>query len=405
MRWIFAEQGSIDAQIKAKLAERIAKWWQGFPAQTSRLSALFKQEAEWDLPAWMEANLQGIHPNLMWEYGPAVKGEGHRLVITPESHRELRPLVMTILKQAPQIPGWEFYGYRLPEDVEQAELMVQARTEGTLADVTFRPAIGDGKRIDLTYYSPRAKKTDDPQALNEVFVGTEVLLGEEMLDKWVGGISVEPLPKPGLLGSLFGGAKKPPSNLLPLPRLHDTVQALAKSVVDQLPRESYGDRHENASWSTYEMQPEQADDYLHRDDILVGSSMDTDLLMAMQPGGGFHSGRFSRLNERFCYVKIDASEIEMADRLEARGELEEDLHAALKANKSGAQIGGAVGLRYVYIDLALLNVQTGLSTVRQVLKGRVSKRSWVFFGDADYCGEWLGVYPDSPPPPMPDFDE
>jgi len=32
----------------------------------------------------------------MWEFGPAVNKEGHRLVITPESAHHLRPLVNRI---------------------------------------------------------------------------------------------------------------------------------------------------------------------------------------------------------------------------------------------------------------------------------------------------------------------
>jgi len=56
----------------------------------------------------------------MWEYGPAVRTKGHRLVITPESRKDFRQLVRTILDRAPDLPGWEFYPYRLAEDLEQA---------------------------------------------------------------------------------------------------------------------------------------------------------------------------------------------------------------------------------------------------------------------------------------------
>ena len=47
----------------------------------------------------MEDTLQAIHPSLMWEYGNAVRGPGHRLVITPESRRFLRPMVRTIFER------------------------------------------------------------------------------------------------------------------------------------------------------------------------------------------------------------------------------------------------------------------------------------------------------------------
>jgi Ca2+:H+ antiporter len=43
----------------------------------------------------------------MWEFGRAIATDGHRLVITPETVKELRPLVDELLARAPAIPGWE----------------------------------------------------------------------------------------------------------------------------------------------------------------------------------------------------------------------------------------------------------------------------------------------------------
>ncbi len=404
MRWLFCEPGSADEQRKTQVAAKIMPWWREFAAKAPQIIASFKREATFDLPGWMHGTLGQIHPSLMWEYGPAVQCEGHRLVITPEMHRELRPLTATIIKNAPQIPGWEFYAHRLPESVEMAQLTVEARTGGSLKDVTFRPAIGDGKRIEITYFSPRTKSEDDEQALRAAFVASETLLGEEFLDKWVGAIGVAPVPKAGFLAGIFGG-KAPTSKLLPLERMRDTLVALSQSIVDQLPPEPFAKRHDTAGWSGYQVEAEEAEDYLFREDMIVGSIMDPELLSAMQPGGGFFSGRFSRVKERFCYVKIDSSEIPLDQRVEARGELEEALHAALLTANAGGQIGGAVGLRYVYIDLALTNLPAAVPVIRKSLQGHVSKRSWLFFCDADYVGEWIGIYPDSPPPPLPEFEE
>lgn len=83
------------------------------------------RKARWDLPRWMDDHLHPIHPKIMWEYGPAVSGDGHRFVLTPESAHELRPLVAKILERAPSIPGWEFYDARLPEDLESMKATVR----------------------------------------------------------------------------------------------------------------------------------------------------------------------------------------------------------------------------------------------------------------------------------------
>src|SRR5678816_3683592 len=116
-RWRFAaEMATAEREAYDRTIGRIDAWWGEFRARADDLVALFKQQKKWDLPAWMERHLQAVDPALMWEYGPAMRVDGHRLVITPESAKHLRPLVATVLDRAPAIPGWEFYGYRLAED-------------------------------------------------------------------------------------------------------------------------------------------------------------------------------------------------------------------------------------------------------------------------------------------------
>lgn len=68
--------------------------------------------------------------------------------------------------------------------------------------------------------------------------------------------------------------------------------------------------------------------------------------------------------------------------------------------------GSGTGLRYTYLDLALVDLDQGIQVIRKRLQeGGVPKRSWIQFFDADLAAEWIGIYDDSPPPPMPSFDE
>ena len=79
----------------------------------------------------MRKHLQAINEHLMWEFGPAVQGKGHRLVVTPESRRYLRPLVRQVLERTPKLGGWDFYLYRLPEDFGQTHLTVKGGPAAT----------------------------------------------------------------------------------------------------------------------------------------------------------------------------------------------------------------------------------------------------------------------------------
>jgi hypothetical protein len=198
MRWRF-----IDPRNRSEAAERgetitkIDSWWNEFQEKSDQVQALFSRRSHWDLAAWMEAHLQAIDPRLMWEFGPAVHGSGHRLVITPESYHHLRPLVARILELAPAIEGWESYEHRLPEDTASALLTVEGRTGGDIRDFKVRVERGEHHRIHLCYCSPFVSDANDQNAFNAAFVATETLLGEECLNKWIGAVGVfEDTPPP-----------------------------------------------------------------------------------------------------------------------------------------------------------------------------------------------------------------
>jgi|SRR5262245_10762261 len=390
MRWLFHEPSNrTEAAARKRTLGRIDSWWEQFAAKAPALNDLFAGKKKWDLPAWMHGTLQAISPHLMWEYGPAVRGRGHRLVITPESHKELRPLTTAILERAPKIAGWEFYPHRLAEDLDMARETVEARTGGSLDEVTAEARIGEGNRIDLMFRSPVTEDEDDQEARGVAFVAAETLLGEQALDRWVGAIEVGPTPKRG---------RK--TGAVSLDRLKDTFDALVGSIRDRLPPRPLQEVAEDAKWFLVELKPEQADDYPERSDLFVSGTLDVDLWKAMHAQMPFYSERYSRCGERFAYVKIDGSKGLGGSKFTDRSEIEDALNEALAPDKLGAHIGGGTGLRYSYVDLALTDLARGVEVVRRTLQaGKVPKRTWVLFFDADLCGEWVGVYPETPEPP------
>jgi hypothetical protein len=395
MRWLFADPHNPDeaAQVREKLAA-IDRWWQAFQAKASEFEALFKRRSEWDLPRFMEDTLQAIDERLMWEFGPAMRQEGHRLVITPESHRWLRPLVRTILERAPKVAGWEFYAYRLAETPEETIGMVKSRVEvdvsGALAEATIAP----GRKIDVRYAFPTLSEIDEQTATNAAFVATETLMGEQVLDTWIGEIGlVDDPPRAG--------------RALPLARAQATVAALIRSLIDQLPSKR---RHElpDGSWTTLKLQPpEPADDYPDRTDLIIANTSDLELFRAMHSGQPFSSSCHSRLGETFGYLKLDAAEVPWEGRIDFRAAFEDALRPALVGAGLGTIVGGGSGQRYAYTDLALTELKRAVPLIRQVLcEQSAPMRSWLLFCDDEYAREWVGIYGETPPPPVePDRDE
>jgi hypothetical protein len=413
MRWKFIDPTNQQEQAeRAKIVANIDTWWQQFQSAAAQLDALFSNKPSQfqnsdQLVTWMHRYLHAVHPQLMWEFGPALKTKGHRLVITPEAARHLRPLTKALLKRAPQIPGWEFYQYRLPENVEATHQTIQARTQFDSSAFQVRMSRGQQNRIDLSYFAPNITSSEDQDALHAAFVATETLLGEELLDKWAGNIEIGPLKKSSALGSLFGKKETEIKHLIPLDRMKDTFDAVIESVRDQLPpKPHYAWVNDDTPGSLWKLKPQEADEYPCQIDLIVGQSINPAMWTAAHDGSLFFSERFTRCGETFCYLKIDGAEGLEGSAFEGRDEIEDALDALLGPAKLGCTIGGGTGIRYSYIDLALADLGPGIQAIRKVLRAaKIPKRTWIQFYDSDLAAEWVGIYDETPAPPLPNFDE
>jgi hypothetical protein len=188
-----------------------------------------------------------------------------------------------------------------------------------------------------------------------------------------------------------------------LERLHDTVESLIQSIRDQLPdRPSYTWREE-ALWTQFGCKPQKSEHYVGQTDLIVAGSMLPEMWISAHTGRSFYSGRFSRCGETFCYVKIEGSQRPRGGEVEYRSEIEDAINAVLVPAQLGCSVGGGTGLRYSYIDLALTDVGQAQEAIRRVLQEReVPEQSWVLFYDRDWEREWIGVWDDSPAPPLPE---
>lgn len=387
MRWIYANNDADEAAEREAVLARVDAWWWAFEGKVDDLRAHFEGKTRWDLPQWMNDHLHPIHPKIMWEYGPALRGDGHRLVLTPESARELRPLVAKILERAPSLHGWEFYDARLPEDLASTKATVRGRVAYEIDDFLVKVSVSDKRMIDLCYYSTRIESAEDEAASSAAFVATETLLGEHCLDRWVGAIEVSPM----------SGA---PRHTIKLDRLRETVDAAVESIRDQLPATPHFERAGRAEWTLWELKSEPADDFPQQADLFVGKSANPAMWIAAHSGGPFYSERFSRCGETLCYMKVDGMEGFDGSTFADKGEVEDAVDEVLVSRGLGCQIGGGMGLRYAYIDMALTDVPSAIAAIRERMQaGGLPRRSWILFFDAELANEWVGIYDDSPVPP------
>ena len=390
MRWIYAKTPEELAHRREKIALARA-WWKEFEKRADDLNQLFAGKQDWDLPKWIAETLQRIDCGLMWEFGPAINGPGHRLVITPESESELRPLVCSILENAPDIPGWEFYGHRLPEPPVTALAMVKAR-QGAAITGWRCVACSSGAKIDL-YYLPSEQINDGALFDGYAFVLTESLLGEAVLDQWIGVICA--ISEVDLHKETRGEGE-----IVELAEFKAHVDKLIEARRDSLPdKPLVVEVNDEAQGRVYQYKPEKADDYDQQEDLLTGIGIVDGLASAVRRPG-FYSSSFSRRGEVFCYLKTDGSDIAPEDSFEDRASIEDAIDAAIRPEFLGCVIGGGTGLRYSYVELALTDVEQAAERINNALRdGGISRRSWLLFHDCELCAEWIGVYDDSPPPP------
>jgi hypothetical protein len=396
MRWEYYEVGdSSEARSREATLEAIGRWWEAFAARERDLRAAFKEGSAWDLSGWTIEQLGAVSPKLMWEYGPALQCDGHRLVITPEYDTHLRPLVRALLKRRPRIDGWEFYEYRLAESLPHTLDTVRARSKCEFAGAQVIVRIGKHQRLDLTYIAPPGFQQDEKVIHNAAFVATETLLGEEVLDQWIGGIEAK--TPPGLLGKLFGGQKEPKP--VPLERLEATVRALIGSMSEQLRARTWAQEDmEKMQYSGLRGKPEEKEDYPFSNDMFTASTAYPEMWMAAR-APGFYSRRFSRHGELFGHIKVDREGPLGKGTINWRAAIEEGVEKELKKRGCGRVIGGASGLKYDYVEVALTDVGRTIPPLRGLAEVLgLSKRSWLMFYDADLAAEWVGLWPDSPAP-------
>ncbi len=390
MRWLYPDLADErEAAARMAIDKQIDSWWKAFAANCGEIRKTFKRQSKFDLVNFMRKELNSVDDRIMWEFGPGVAKKGNeRLVLTPESNHEIEPLVRRILARAPKIEGWEFYLYRLAEDIEQAIATVEARTGGNLRGASVRCTLGEGNLVDVLFHMPD-RKGDADDARGAAFIGAESLFGEQRLTFWTGVIDAVD-SKQGLKG------------WVPLEKSQATYDALVQSIHDQLPAKPvrlWNPESDGMTWSSFKCEPAEAEDYARMDDLVGGV---TGIAAALGPMTGtrlFASERFSKHNEILGYLKMDYSEIEWEDRVKTRGELEDEIAPLLL--KSAGIWGGGTGLRYAYVFLAFTDVLKSAEVLRSVLhKRKASRRSWIQFLDATLTDEWIGVYPDSPPPPV-----
>ncbi|MFT7642765.1 MAG: hypothetical protein ACI9G1_004523 [Pirellulaceae bacterium] len=404
MRWLYSDP-TVETEVRfrqEKLAQ-IDAWWAAFQANENRLSDLFAGRDQWDLADWMTRHLGAIDERLMWEFGPAVSGGGHRLVITPEAHRFLRPLLNTLIEKAPALDGWEFFSYRIPcQNIGDVASVLDAKSGANVDEFSATATIGEFGKIDLVFYCQRFHdQPDHEDDIADALIATESTLGERTLDVWIGELHTSDGDKPSFIARLLGAVEGPPKDAVPLPQLKGCVDSLIAELAARCSELPLFRTLEEREWGTIRLQPPELDQHFGRTDLLLCVSGALDIWNVAHSSFIFDSSCFSNHGEIFCYLKIATPEGPTQENGQVRARIEDELTEMLVEKSLGCSIGGGAGDAHAYVDLALLDVERAIPPIRELLlRHGVDRSSWLLFFDDHLAEEWIGIYEDTPEPAL-----
>lgn len=385
MRWLYIDDNDAEENAARKaVLSRVDRWWEQFEAHAPELKEHSQSDSDFDVPAFMRDNLENIDERIGWEFGPAIQGEGDRLVITPEHNLALRPLCDAVIARAPKLQGWEFYHARVAESPEAARAAVEALTERELGRCKVRTEIDEMNRVGLKFYVP--DRNDRELGALQAAIAAEALMGEEAFARWVGRIEVVD--------------REQGDTWVPLDALKRHVFADVATIDGTLPDKPLVRMVDELQWSLWRLSPPRKDEYPRQQDLIMGSSALDKMSACAQLGQSFDSRRYSKVGETFCFLKFDGDGRKIAARMEERKAVEKTVNGALVEAGLGCVVGTGTGKKYSYLDVALLQVEDATPLiVRQMQKAQVAQKSWLLFHDAHLAEEWIGIYSHTPPPP------
>ncbi|MXZ68677.1 MAG: hypothetical protein F4Z17_06830 [Acidimicrobiia bacterium] len=172
--------------------DAIAAFWEEWPRLRDVLERELAQGEYGDGTEHLTDLLKAVDPGLEWDLLPGLDAR-HALCLSSASDPALRPLTEQWVRAAPEADGdWEYHPARIPV------------APGSLAVANFRIHPRDvlvaiepdqsREELNLTVGHPDFGGLDEVLQLQVVFRLLDDLLGEDLMESWVGTVDVVPHP-------------------------------------------------------------------------------------------------------------------------------------------------------------------------------------------------------------------
>lgn len=338
-----------------------------------------------------------------WERQLVVEVEPWRagicVVVAPSEDPGLDPFVNELLRRAPRVPGVEFRRHWPAAPADIVVGLAGSRFGVDFADGQARAGFTRGHLLEVVVYSSYFESATDGAGLDAAQFLVTRLLGEERFDEWISSVDISPAPRSSSL-RVISESEEPTRERFAVIDLPEVFSRAVDGLRAQFPPVPYHAFCERAEWTLLELQPRQGEDYAELEDLALCATMLPEMTKCFLQGERFSSTRFSNQHEHFCFLKVDGAGTSDEQRFEKRLALEEALNRALVPGRVGCVVGAGLGLRYVYLLLALQNLEDGITITRQIAqRSDAPRRSWIQFCDTRWRYEWVGIWDETPAPP------
>jgi hypothetical protein len=176
-------------------------WWAG--ASTGFTAAFDGGDTPDDaMIRAMSDHVAAIDEGLDWEFGKGRKSR-HHLCLSAKGDPVLRVVAERWRKRAPPADAaWEFYSARQQARGASGDLSLQiAGVTVSLGALTFAVEENDAsERVDVRGHHPAFASIDDDELRIQIlFIGLDNLLGEDGVERWIGGVEESREPVPGAI--------------------------------------------------------------------------------------------------------------------------------------------------------------------------------------------------------------
>jgi hypothetical protein len=172
--------------------DAISSFWCWFSEHHHDVEAMLDRDETTELSRQINTRINLLSPELAWEIGPGLV-EPYMFVFPTAGDSERKAVVGRIMEKAPRIEQWEFHTSRptrpFQPEVQLPDRGVSFRTSAWL--FTLKPS-RTSDRFELQIFDDSLASFDEKTALTAVFILLDAVLGEDIVERWIGNIRVLP---------------------------------------------------------------------------------------------------------------------------------------------------------------------------------------------------------------------